>query len=108
VNVGKYIHGGFYKPGDVIPQPVSFLMGSNLRQNEPTQPDGRPEAAPATPDPANESLADLLREVLSAEAAKQGKPPPSAEACDAFGRLLGGLPSGPERRKGKGKRKGGR
>jgi hypothetical protein len=55
-----------------------------------------------------ESLADLLREVLTAQAAKQGKPPQSAEACAAFGRLLGGLPTGPEGRKGKGKRKGGK
>jgi hypothetical protein len=99
--MGKLINGGFSKPGDEIPQPVGFLMGANLRANQGHEPPPAP-----VPDPAKESLADLLREVLTTEARLQGKPPPSAAACDAFGRLLGGLPSGPERRKGKGRRKG--
>jgi hypothetical protein len=48
------------------------------------------------PPPRDEELSDLVCEVLSREAEKQGKPPPSAEQCREFQRLMEGLPSGPE------------
>ena len=43
-----------------------------------------------------ESPFDLLCEVLSIQAERQGKPPPSAEQCREFQRLMEGLPTGPE------------
>jgi hypothetical protein len=31
--MAKHIHEGWAKPSDVIPQPISVVLGSNLRQN---------------------------------------------------------------------------
>jgi hypothetical protein len=42
--MGKVINGGFSTSWDEIPQPVSMIMGSNLRRNQPPPP--LPEAGP--------------------------------------------------------------
>jgi hypothetical protein len=31
--MGNVTHHGWYKPSDEIPQPISILLGSNLRKN---------------------------------------------------------------------------
>jgi hypothetical protein len=42
--MGKVINGGFSTSWEEIPQPVSLIMGSNLRRSEPPPPP--PEAGP--------------------------------------------------------------
>jgi hypothetical protein len=66
--MGKFIWGGFYKPGDVIPQPVSFLTGSNLRQNEPDAGPPTPPVPPAPPPaPREPFLTDAAKEEFLAQ-----------------------------------------
>jgi hypothetical protein len=52
----------------------------------PTTNNGTPHRLPG------DNLADALRRVLAIQAARQGKPPPPAEQCDAFLGLLLGRP----------------
>jgi hypothetical protein len=36
--MGKVTHRGWYSSSDEIPQPISVVLGSNLRQNSKPQP----------------------------------------------------------------------
>jgi hypothetical protein len=44
--MAKHIHGGWYKPGDEIPQPNFVVLGGNLRKNfKPSSPPPKKEGS---------------------------------------------------------------
>ena len=50
--MGKVTHHGWYSSSDEIPQPISILMGSNLRKA--SSKDSKPQKQPPKPEPKDE------------------------------------------------------